>query len=523
MASPTPNKGYTYPAHGGSVNAWDTPLNADFDQIDLNVAGYYTITASSTTAAVTFNTSNATVPSTATSITPNSSIAQNLTYKFTGPITSTMSILFPAAGGLYVIDNQSSGPGTLKVNTTSGTSGVILASGGSNLVYTSTVASNSANVVGLLPSKLYSFSGNPTQNVAGNAGNATGALTDMLWDYTNWQAYPCTTTGTSATAVFTPVLNRIVPEGYLTLNNDSQNPITVSDQTAKTAVYYTPLYGNWTLLSNGTTTYPYQFSQMTLTLTAGVHAANSIYDVFIFANPTLGVPSPVIGTGPAWTTATAGSGSRGTGAGTTQLSKLNGIWTNTAQVTLTNSGVTYTCPAGQGVYLGSISTDTSAGQVSCYTSFGQSRKWGVWNAFNRQDVTMVVGDNTASWTYASTTIRNSNNTAANNASSFVGLPEEAIKIDFRQHLGKPAVTGATVTAKMGIGINATSPYLGIVGNFFFDESSAMAIESTIGAQHRITPAIGIQTINCLESATAAATITYYGTETNMRMQVEYRG
>jgi len=41
MASPTPNLGMTYPAHGGAVNSWDTPLNTDFDTLDAVTGGTY--------------------------------------------------------------------------------------------------------------------------------------------------------------------------------------------------------------------------------------------------------------------------------------------------------------------------------------------------------------------------------------------------------------------------------------------------------------------------------------------------
>lgn len=109
MASPTPNKGYTYPAHGGAVNAWDTPLNTDFDYIDLNVGGCYNITLNSSIAGATFNSTNATISSSMTSATLPSSLAQNFFYNISGAITSSLSLVFPAAGGLYAIRNNSSG------------------------------------------------------------------------------------------------------------------------------------------------------------------------------------------------------------------------------------------------------------------------------------------------------------------------------------------------------------------------------------------------------------------------------
>src|SRR5262245_55513954 len=38
----------------------------------------------------------------------------------------------------------------------------------------------------------------------------------------------------------------------------------------------------------------------------------------------------------------------------------------------------------EGLYLGTIHIDGSAGQVTCHRSWGRSRKWGVWNFYNRK-------------------------------------------------------------------------------------------------------------------------------------------
>src|SRR6185369_459996 len=38
--------------------------------------------------------------------------------------------------------------------------------------------------------------------------------------------------------------------------------------------------------------------------------------------------------------------------------------------------------------------DSSAGQVTCHRAWGQSRKWGVWSAYNRQPLYLKAGDST---------------------------------------------------------------------------------------------------------------------------------
>lgn len=119
MASPTPNKNYTYPAHGGAVNAWDTPLNTNFDFIDLNLGGYYSIVCGSSIAGATFNSTNATISSSITSATLPSSLAENMFYKVSGGLSGNLSLVFPAAGGFYGINNASSNAFSLTVTTAS--------------------------------------------------------------------------------------------------------------------------------------------------------------------------------------------------------------------------------------------------------------------------------------------------------------------------------------------------------------------------------------------------------------------
>jgi hypothetical protein len=114
---------------------------------------------------------------------------------------------------------------------------------------------------------------------------------------------------------------------------------------AATPVFYTPFTGNLILIYNGSRHVPTEFTELTLDLVSA-HAVNAIYDVLVFSNN--GVLTAV--TGPAWTTATAGSGARGTGAGTTQLSRLNGYWVNTVSMTGRNGSSTYSIGANLATY-----------------------------------------------------------------------------------------------------------------------------------------------------------------------------
>lgn len=177
MASPTTNKGYTYPAHGGAVGSWDTNLNGNFEYQDLNLGGYYQIVASSTTAVVTLGATNATIPSTARSITISASIAQNLFYNLTGTLTSSLAINMPAAGSIYVFGNNlTSGSSYDVVAQPTGGSGVTLVSGGQGIIsMTSTGANYAQNTYSSITTSSGITAGGPiTQNSSQYEKIATG-------------------------------------------------------------------------------------------------------------------------------------------------------------------------------------------------------------------------------------------------------------------------------------------------------------------------------------------------------------
>jgi hypothetical protein len=217
--------------------------------------------------------------------------------------------------------------------------------------------------------------GSPIGQLAGTAASI-GIPGSMAWDFVNQILYVCTTTGNAATAVWTAINASTAaavvpyPQGYLTPT--SQTPIIPGDVISATALFYTPYVGNIIPIFNGASFVPTTFAELTLTLSAS-HLANTIYDVFVFNN--LGVVTIV--TGPGWSNSGAGTGARGSGPGTTQLNRLNGLLVNAVQITGARSGAsTFTIGANLGTYVGSIFIDAAAGQVSFNRTAGQNRKNG---------------------------------------------------------------------------------------------------------------------------------------------------
>lgn len=369
------------------------------------------------------------------------------------------------------------------------------------------------------------YAGSPNGNVAGTAGSGS-VPADAVWDTTNSVLYVCTSTGTASTAVWTAVNASSAtpavsaPQGRLTLT--SATPVLAADVVDSGTVYFTPYEGSLVPLYNGSAMIPTTFAELTLTLNATPHVANGIYDVFVFSNA--GVAT--LATGPVWTTVTAGAGARGAGAGTTQLSRIAGYWVNTVSMTGKNGATSYTIAANRGTYVGSILINgTAAAQITCHTAWGQSRKWGVWNAYNRKRIFLQAGDATASWTYASATIRASNNDSANKCTVFAGLPEESYDCRFATRIQ----IGANANNAEGdniIGYNATNVLSGTEGSVQFTIAAATAnnVRNSVLAQYMAPPSIGINNVQaCERTPTATATITFYGTEVEMKLTAAWWG
>lgn len=310
------------------------------------------------------------------------------------------------------------------------------------------------------------------------------------------------------------------PQGYLTISTSTSEPVLLTDSTSATSLFFTPLNGVWTPAHNGTTLIPFQLSgRLPLTLTSS-QSANDILDVFLAYN----AGSPVIGTGPSWTagggSTTAGSCARGAGAGSTGLTKLLGVWVNSVSISLiynTGTGnVTLTVPANQGIYLGSINVDGTAGQLSCYRTWGQSRKWGVWNAYNRFPTSLRVGDTTSSWPYNNATPRAARGIAANSLTIFSGLAEEEYNIT--------NIAGAAVQsnsqAATGIGFNVANAYTGTTGVFQLGVGTIP--QSLSPGTYLAPPSLGINTVTACESCPGGVTQTFFGTSLLMELKATWR-
>ena len=513
MSDPvTNNYGLTQPTVGGDLNVWGGVLN------NAVIGVLDTILGANFAVAITTN-----------DVTLTTSQFQSAIFIVTGALTGNRNLIIPfspnsatvACGGRFVVVNNTTGGYNLSVITAvTASTGVVVPQGFMSFLYSD--GTNVGYCSNGLPGYALASSGNPNGSLAGTAASIN-TNAQFAFDYVSSILYICTTTGDATGAVWTNVVAGSaplpVPQGYLTPT--SGTPIIPGDAASATAIYYTPYQGDWTVIHNGSILIAYRFSELPLTLTTS-QAANNIYDVFLAWNN----GSPVIGTGPSWASSggsvTAGSCARGSGGGSTQLVRSGGVYVNANSMSLiynTGSGnSTITVAANQGVYLGSLFMDSTAGQVSCYRSYGQSRKWGIWNAYNRVPIILQAGDSTVSWTYDSSNYRQSDGSAGNQATVFCGLAEEFVTVKFTQQINTSS--GVAYQGFIAIGWNSTSTVSGTAAQI--GTASALQLFGTPQAVYTAPPSIGINNVVCLEKI-ASNIGTFNGTQACMVLSAAYRG
>jgi hypothetical protein len=206
------------------------------------------------------------------------------------------------------------------------------------------------------------------------------------------------------------------PGGRLTAQ--SGIPVPTSDQTAITTLFYAPYESRppYVPIYNGISVTSVQFTAsipdaigLSLALNTSAQLLGNLYDIYIGNNSGL-----QLCTGPAWSNSGSGTSARGAAA---DIALVFGIQVNAAQITCNFGASSFVCPAKQCTRLGTMYA-TANGQTSLQfraagAAGGTNPIVGFCNAYNQVSVRSVQQDTTATWTYASATIRNANNSASN--------------------------------------------------------------------------------------------------------------
>jgi YVTN family beta-propeller protein len=286
------------------------------------------------------------------------------------------------------------------------------------------------------------------------------------------------------------------PQGRLTLT--SNTPVMTANATALTSVYYTPYQGNVIPIYDGANMQSYALTgELTMTLSTTNQTSGNIYDLFVFLNSSV----VTIGAGPAWSS----SSSRGSGAGTTGLQQIDGLWVNANSITLKNGSTSYSSiAAGEATYVGSIymiaNGETSMEFNPAAASGGSTNNvLGVYNAYNRVTTIAIVSDSKASWTYTGTSWRAADNSSNNRISFIDGLQQSSIRATYAIEASSSA---AGVQGAIGVNLDSTSATP--VNPIGFAESTS---QQSLTAYGRFLPQLGLHYAQAVEYA-SGATVTF---------------
>lgn len=289
----------------------------------------------------------------------------------------------------------------------------------------------------------------------------------------------------------------VVPQFRLTLT--TAVPVLTTDTTAITTVFYTPYLGQQITLWDGSVWNLSNQSEVSQTLADSTKSptatsANNNYDYFAWSDS---------GTfrctrGPAWTSSTG----RGSGAGTTELVRVNGVWMN--NVAITNGPA-----ASRGIYVGSITTNAS-NQVDMMfapaaAAGGSANHLYLWNYYNRIDISSMCRDSTNSWTYTTKTWQSADASTSNRISYTLGLNEDSITAAYNAF----ASNGSNnVAIYAGIGLDVTNAMSGISVPGY--TAAASAFVGPVGLFRGFSGGIGLRFVQALEASAATNTTTWYG-------------
>jgi hypothetical protein len=296
-----------------------------------------------------------------------------------------------------------------------------------------------------------------------------------LFDYNNviqWTVdnVPSSSSDSSASSTSDP--NALEPGGRLTLSTGV--PVTTSDVTGASTVYYTPHKHNEVPLWDGSKWTTFTFSELSqaaadTSKSPAAVAVSSVYDLFVWNDS----GTLRLSRGPAWTSPT----SRGTSAGTTELQLIGTRYTN--KWAISNGPAT-----NRGLYVGTVVSNVSA----LFTDSASIRL--VWNTYNRVLRYMRRYDNTNLWTYESASARQANGNTANQLNFVLGLELEPVEVEVMAQV--EATSAAPVSIGIGIGIGSTS-------SFGYSEFADASSRTTVRARLLEQPPIGSRVLVWLES------------------------
>lgn len=288
---------------------------------------------------------------------------------------------------------------------------------------------------------------------------------------------------------------------------DINSPITSSDMTGQTSVYWVPIAAQRVSLWNGFSWVSYPVSALTLALdsTSGhtnYHQAGKLFDAFLADD---GTGTVCLATGPAWT-ASNGVTPRGSGAGTTEIENRDGVQVNKNSITLrfgSASGNTFTAAANQARLVGTFCC--TANGVTEDSSLNRL----VSNVYCAEPRPMKVLETTATWaglTATGTDFRISRGSGTNAFAFVQTLPGRRTRAE-AAGLAANSAGGNTVITAIGLDSMTLAAPGSRIG---FANGPAGAVFPLTASYNDFT-GLGYHALNWLEYSVNGPTTTWYGT------------
>lgn len=240
---------------------------------------------------------------------------------------------------------------------------------------------------------------------------------------------------------------------------------------------------------------------------AGQIVLGQVYDVWWVhsgANRICLAMSSSTGGGGGWAFDTGGSNTaRGTGY--SQLDRVTRPYTTNknALANCFNGSTNYgSVSANQATYLGTVYASAN-GQIS-YTfggsaSGGSAALFGVWNMYNRVNISTDVMDSGTSYTYSSSTTRQARASTGNQVSFVVGLQENGLTASYSERCDSAAVTFARAT--FGLGLDSTAAFAGQPSQVIAGSAVSAVLAGT--ASKTFFPGVGLHFVAALEASDGA--------------------
>lgn len=258
-----------------------------------------------------------------------------------------------------------------------------------------------------------------------------------------------------------------VCEGRLT--TETGVPLSVSDRTSQSTLYFTPYKGSSVSLFNGAIWKIYSFTERSIALSGLTSGKN--YDVFLYNNS----GTPALELSAAWSTDTSR---------TDALSAQDGVLMKASDNTRR--------------YLG-----TFRATASNTTEDSRARRF-LWNYFHRLKKNLLVNEGTDSWSYSANTWRQANGGATNQVEFVIG--ESDVLVTARALGIIQASSGTLNYYATGIGVDSTT----VNSATLIGGGTDSTVVNQIWAQYHGFPGVGYHSLTWLERGEGTTGISVWG-------------